>query len=547
MKVKSLLLMASVMSLLLTISCQGNSGKNCVLLDNGTVVQSELGVARVGDVLIKNGMIVSVADSIPGDGCEIIDCAGKVVVAGFIDSHVHIESSMVLPSAFGEAVLPFGTTSVIADPHEVVNVAGGDGLDVFLKEAAAASIDVFTVVPSSVPATPFDTNGAGKFLAKDMERFLNREDVVGLGEVMNFGDVVNRNPEIMDKITLFKGKTIDGHTAGMPEEMLENYVSAGISNDHECYDEKGMVARYEKGMNIYIREGSAAHNAEALLTVVKNANLNTDKFSFCTDDMHLSTIAAVGHISNIVRIALNLGFSWVDVAKMSSLNPSKYYNLAGRGDIKEGNVADIVVIAQDATKVHYVYKNGKLVAKEGVLLDAGKASNVSLQYANTVKFRELTAADFVMPDNLKNTALGLVDGQLLTKHIELKGDEWKNLTRLATIERYGKNGNIAVCAMDGYGIKNGAVATSVSHDSHNVVCAGDNEEDMAIACNRLKEIGGGYVIASKGKVVGDVPLKAFGLMSVENARTTASLILNLEAEAHKLGVNQNIDPFITVH
>lgn len=546
MKVKNLLLMASMMFLLLTFSCQGNSGENCVLLDNGMVVQSEVGVARVGDVLLKDGKIVSIADSIPSDGCEVIDCVGKVVVAGFIDSHVHIESSMVLPPAFGEAVLPFGTTSVIADPHEVVNVAGGEGLDIFLKEAAAASIDVFTVVPSSVPATPFDTNGAGKFLAKDMERFLNREDIVGLGEVMNFGDVVNRNQEIMDKITLFKGKTIDGHTAGMPEGMLDSYVSAGINNDHECYDEKGMLARYEKGMNIYIREGSAAHNAKALLTVVKNANLNTDKFAFCTDDMHLSTIAAVGHISNIVRIALNMGFSWVDVAKMSSLNPSKFYNLVGRGDIKEGNIADVVVIAEDASKVHYVYKNGKLVAREGELLEAGKANNVLEQYNNTVKFKDLTAADFALPENLKNVALGLVDGQLLTQRLDLIGEEWKNLTRLATIERYGKNGNIAVCAMDGYGIKDGAVATSVSHDSHNVVCAGDNEEDMAIACNRLKEIGGGYVIASKGKIVGVVPLKAFGLMSVENAETTASLISNLEAEAHKLGVNPNIDPFTTL-
>lgn len=372
------------------------------------------------------------------------------------------------------------------------------------------------------------------------------EDIVGLGEVMNFGDVVNRNQEIMDKITLFKGKTIDGHTAGMPEGMLDSYVSAGINNDHECYDEKGMLARYEKGMNIYIREGSAAHNAKALLTVVKNANLNTDKFAFCTDDMHLSTIAAVGHISNIVRIALNMGFSWVDVAKMSSLNPSKFYNLVGRGDIKEGNIADVVVIAEDASKVHYVYKNGKLVAREGELLEAGKANKVLEQYNNTVKFKDLTAADFALPENLRNVALGLVDGQLLTLRLELIGEEWKNLTRLATIERYGKNGNIAVCAMDGYGIKDGAVATSVSHDSHNVVCAGDNEEDMAIACNRLKEIGGGYVIASKGKIVGEVPLKAFGLMSVENAETTASLISNLEAEAHKLGVNPNIDPFTTL-
>lgn len=516
-----------------------------IVLKGGHVVDGETCSLYRADVLVSNGKISRIAEDITDANAETIDCSGKIITAGFIDAHVHIESSMVLPEAFGEAVLPHGTTSVIADPHEVVNVAGATGLHEFLDEAAKAPIDIFTVVPSSVPATPLDTNGAGKFLAADMAEFVSRPDIVGLGEVMCFYDVVNGNPEIMDKIAMFRDKAIDGHSPGISDEMLDKYIAAGVQNDHESNDAASMLARYRRGMNIYVREGSAARNANDLLSCIRDEHLDLSRFAFCTDDKHLATIAAEGHISYIVRMARSMGFSWGEVSRMASYNPCRFYHLANRGNIREGYIADIVITDDTCNSISLVIKNGRKVATDGRLLpDIHRTSDK--KFANTVHFRHLTPDDFSLPQSLTNIAIGLVDGQLLTLKVHPSAEERKNLSLLATIERYGKNGNMAVCLMKGYGIHNGAVATSVSHDSHNVICAGDNPADMAVACNRLKELGGGYVIASEGKVIGECALPAYGLMSDRDADTVSATIHELETKAHALGVNPGIDPFTTL-
>lgn len=496
-----------------------------LLLKNGSIADGERCMVIKTDVLIKGGKIVKIGQSLPTEDCEVIDCTGLMITAGFVDAHVHIESSMVLPSAFAAAVLPHGTTTVIADPHEIVNVAGAEGLRFFLKEAAAAPIHIFTVVPSSVPATPLDTNGAGKFLAKDMKDFVDRPDIVGLGEVMCYYDVVDRNSEIMDKIALFKHKTIDGHTSGMPAELLDSYVAAGVQNDHECADKESMLQRYDKGMNIYVREGSAARNAQELLRCAIDKKLDVSRFAFCTDDKHLATIAQEGHISYIVAMARSMGFNWGEVARMASYNPCRFYQLKDRGNVKEGYIADLVVTDDLCKRIACVIKDGKIVAKEMKLVSSqNKEREKRQEFANTVKFKDLDAQDFTLPEKLKNVAIELVDGQLLTRKAHLAEGEWEKETLLATIERYGKNGNIAVCVLKGYGIKEGAIATSVSHDSHNVICAGDNANDMAIACNRLKKLGGGYVIASKGRIVGELPLPAYGLMASGDEITTMEAI-----------------------
>ena len=518
-----------------------------ILLKNGKVVDSETGIITQQDVLISNGKVSQLGMNLPSDlTMDVIDCTGKIVTAGFIDSHVHIESSMVLPQTFGAAVLAQGTTTVIADPHELVNVSGIDGLTRFLDEAAQAPIDIFTVIPSSVPATPFDTNGAGEVLAEDMRPLVDRPDIVGLGEVMCFGDVVKGEKHILDKIALFKDKTIDGHTAGMPDEWLEAYVNAGVQNDHECIDEESMLHRYRLGMNIYMREGSAARNAKILLEAIKKHHLDISRFSFCTDDKHLATIAEEGHISYIVAMALRMGFTWGEVARMASYNPCQFYRLANRGNIREGYLADIVITDENCKNLSYVIKKGQVVATDKQLLLISQGS--SFDYPNTVHFRDLSAADFVLSDSMKQIAIELVDGQLITNKADLQEDEWKSLPILATVCRHarGHQTQIPVCLIKGYGIKNGAVATSVSHDSHNVVCAGDNAEDMAIACNRLKALGGGYVVASQGKVIGEFALPAYGLMSLEKATTASSKIDEVEKMAYALGVNPKIDAFITL-
>lgn len=516
-----------------------------ILLKGGKVADGATRRVFEADVLVEEGRIVSVGNA----GCaadEVYDCTGLVVTAGFADAHVHIESSMILPPAFGEAVLPHGTTFVINDPHEVVNVAGAEGLSQFLDLAAESPIDVYTVLPSSVPATPLDTNGAGKFLSEDMKPFLSRPDVVGLGEVMCYYDVAEGNPEILDKIALFEGRTVDGHTAGMPDGLVAAYAAAGVKNNHECTTEEEMMRLYEAGMNIYIREGSAARNARTLLRGVRRRRLDLSRFAFCTDDKHLSTIAAEGHIENIVRMALEEGFGFGEVAAMASYNPAVFYGLKGKGRVAEGYDADIVVTDENAAAIRLVFKNGKLVAKDGKkLFSSTKNGDKAFVFANSVKMRKLTADDFRVPAAVSEVAVGLVGGQLLTTREKVTGNE-AGLNLLATAERHGKNGNLAVCYLAGYGLRGGAVATSVSHDSHNVVCAGACAEDMAAACNRLREIGGGYVVAEGGKVTDELPLAAYGLMSTAGAEETATNIARLEERARALGVNPAIDPFTTL-
>lgn len=517
-----------------------------ILLQGGSVADGENMTVRRADVLVADGKIAAVGEGLSSDGAEVLDCTGLIVTAGYTDAHVHVESGMVLPEAFGDAVLPFGTTAIIADPHEVVNVAGGEGLKVFLKECDRARIDIFVCLPSGVPATPLDTNGAGKFTAADMTPFLSHPRVVGLGEVMCFRDAAEGEPEMAAKIALFKGKTVDGHTSGMPESMLDAYVAAGVCNDHECASKESMFARYDRGMNIYIREGSAARNASDLLDGVKERGLDIGRFAFCTDDKHLATIAREGHISYIAALAREKGFGWGEIARMASYDPALYYGLSDRGNIREGMRADIVVTSDDARHVRYVLKDGDLVAKDHkLILKHTRSEDKPAVFENTVHLRNFSAEDFSVPERLKNVAIGLVDGQLLTELVRVdEGEEGLNI--LATAERHGRNGNLSVCHLKGYGVKGGAVATSISHDSHNAVCAGDNGADMALALRRLKEIGGGYVIAAGGKIAAELPMPAFGLMATGGAEEVSRRIEEMERVAHAMGVNPGVDAFTTL-
>lgn len=517
-----------------------------ILLQGGSVADGENMTVRRADVLAKDGKIAAVGEGLSSDGAEVLDCTGLIVTAGYTDAHVHVESGMVLPEAFGDAVLPFGTTAIIADPHEVVNVAGGEGLKVFLKECDRARIDIFVCLPSGVPATPLDTNGAGKFTAADMTPFLSHPRVVGLGEVMCFRDAAEGEPEMAAKIALFKGKTVDGHTSGMPESMLDAYVAAGVCNDHECASKESMFARYDRGMNIYIREGSAARNASDLLDGVKERGLDIGRFAFCTDDKHLATIAREGHISYIAALAREKGFGWGEIARMASYDPALYYGLSDRGNIREGMRADIVATSDDARHVRYVMKDGELVAKDHkLILKHTKSEDKHAVFENTVHLRNFSAEDFSVPERLKNVAIGLVDGQLLTELVHADEGE-DGLDILATAERHGRNGNLSVCHLKGYGVKGGAMATSISHDSHNAVCAGDNGADMALALRRLKEIGGGYVIAAGGKIAAELPMPAFGLMATGGAEEVSRRIEEMERVAHAMGVNPGVDAFTTL-
>ena len=535
-----------VVALFLSVACSGGLTDDVpLLLKGGVVAHGENGCEEQADVLIVGDRIKTVGKDLTAKGAQVIDCAGMVVMPGFVDCHVHIESSMVLPVAFGEAVLPFGTTAVIADPHEIVNVSGKEGIQFFLDNAEQSPIDVYVSMPSSVPATMLDTNGAGEFLADDMAEFANHPLVVGLGEVMNPIEIKDKDPRLMAKIDLFKSKTVDGHMAGLSADMVKACAEIGIANDHESTCEEDLLMRNDAGINIYIREGSAARNADVLLTAARKHGVSTDQLAFCTDDKHLSTIAQEGHISTIVRMARAHGYSWGEVAKMASYNPCRFYNIKDKGSIKENYIADIAVMSNDATAVKYVIKNGKLVAKDCKKLYDCKDNN-SETFANTVQYRSFQAEDFVVPAKLENVAIRLLSGEIVTA-VAADGEfDNEKVNMIATIERYGKNGNFAVAKCVGYGITDGAIATSVSHDAHNVVCAGDNAADMALACNFLRELGGGYVIVSKGEIIGNFPLPAYGLMSAMNAEEAMNCIHRLEEVAHQMGVNPDVDPFITL-
>ena len=516
-----------------------------LLLKGGMVAHGENGDIEQADVLIVGNRITAVGKNLLVKKAQIIDCTDMVILPGFVDCHVHIESSMVLPVAFGEAVLPFGTTAVIADPHEIANVSGKDGIRFFLENAEQSPIDVYVSIPSSVPATLLDTNGAGEFLAEDMADFVNHPLVVGLGEVMNPIAVKDKDLQLMAKIALFKSKTIDGHMSGLPAEMVNAYAEIGIANDHESTCEEDLLIRNDANINIYIREGSAARNAKTLLVAARKHNISTNQLAFCTDDKHLSTIAQEGHISTIVRMAYEQGYTWGEIAKMASFNPCRFYKLKDKGSIKENYIADIAVMSKDAASVKYVIKDGILVAKDSKRLYECNKSN-SETFANTVQYRTFQADDFVVPSHLENVAIRLLPGEIVTAVSTSNEFGDSKMNKIATIERYGKNGNFSVAKCVGYGITDGAIATSVSHDAHNVICAGDNASDMALACNFLQELGGGYVIASKGEIIGYFPLPAYGLMSNLDAVEAMEKIHELEEIAHQLGVSRDVDPFITL-
>ncbi len=529
-----------------------------IILKNANLIDPEnLKITYGVDILIKNGKIEKVEKNCCFDATTVIDCKGKYVAPSFIDAHVHIESSMVAPCEFSKCILARGTTAIIADPHEIVNVGGVPALDAFLDMADKAVCDVFTVLPSSVPATKYDTNGAGKFLAQDMRKYLFNPKVVGLGEVMCFNDVLAENPEILDKIKLFKDKTIDGHTAGLDAKLVKKYASYGISNDHECANFDDAVVRYEAGMNVYIRQGSAARNAQSILEgIVANQKtypignknrFDLGRFAFCTDDKHLSDIFEEGHIDCIFRLAVKLGLGLEQASMLASYNAAKFYGLEDRGSVAVGKIADLVILNAESLMVECVLKNGKVAYCNGKLTLSTQNGGMFLDnMKNSVNYKTFTRQDF--EDKLKNcnTAIRVQQGQLLTDFLQIQNCDKAKLNMLATIERYGKNGNFSICYLEGYGLKNGALAISVSHDSHNVVVAGDNTNDMAVAVNRLKEIGGGIVLVSSGSVAKELALDIAGLMSSKDGKTVKKDIFEITKLAKRKGVFDGIDPIVTL-
>ena len=519
-----------------------------LVFKNAQVVNVFTKQVEQADVAVEAGVIAGVGQY---SGEEEVDCTGLYLCPGFVDAHIHVESTMAVPYEFARAVAMSGTTTVVADPHEIVNVCGAPAVEWLLKASEALPVDIYWMMPSSVPATPFETNGA-PFTAQEMAPFAQMGPrVAGLGEVMCYPDVVAGTGEIYGKLALFAHKHIDGHAPGLSGKALAAYAAAGIETEHECTSFAEAKEKLAAGLAILVREGSAAKNLTAIVEGLLKEGLPTDRFLFCTDDKHLDDIAREGHIRWNVHQAVQLGMPVVDAICMASYNAARVYGLKGVGAIAPGYRADIVLLDDwKQVHVHAVYKDGVPVEQK---IAAARRVPAPAALTHTMHFAPVTPQQLALPVQGKAHVIEMVPYQIVTRHAvePVPGANGlfrpnKTYSKLCVIERHGRGGNIAVCPLKGYGIAGGAIATSVAHDSHNIIAAGDNDGDIALAVNHLQKTGGGYALAAGGRILGALALPVGGLMSEapwEQTRDETNAILK---QAAKMGIPYHVDPFISL-
>lgn len=519
-----------------------------LVFKNAQVVNVFTKQVEQADVAVEAGVIAGVGQY---SGEEEVDCTGLYLCPGFVDAHIHVESTMAVPYEFARAVAMSGTTTVVADPHEIVNVCGAPAVEWLLKASEALPVDIYWMMPSSVPATPFETNGA-PFTAQEMAPFAQMGPrVAGLGEVMCYPDVVAGTGEIYGKLALFAHKHIDGHAPGLSGKALAAYAAAGIETEHECTSFAEAKEKLAAGLAILVREGSAAKNLTAIVEGLLKEGLPTDRFLFCTDDKHLDDIAREGHIRWNVHQAVQLGMPVVDAICMASYNAARVYGLKGVGAIAPGYRADIVLLDDwKQVHVHAVYKDGVPVEQK---IAGARRVPAPAALTHTMHFAPVTPQQLALPVQGKAHVIEMVPYQIVTRHaVEPVPSENglfrpnKTYSKLCVIERHGRSGNIAVCPLKGYGITGGAIATSVAHDSHNIIAAGDNDGDIALAVNHLQKTGGGYALAAGGRILGALALPVGGLMSEapwEQTRDETNAILK---QAAKMGIPYHVDPFISL-
>ena len=493
------------------------------------------------DIAIQYGTIVGVGQY---EGEIEIDLSGKYIVPGFIDAHMHIESSMLAPEELSKALLQEGTTTILADPHEIVNVKGKEALEYMLKANANTILDIYTMLPSSVPATELDTNGAGTFMLQDMEAYSKHPDVLGLGEAMRLEDVIYEEPGMMAKFELFKDKPIDGHAPGCAGKKLEAYRFADVLTDHESAAYEEALAKLRAGFFVLLRDGSQAHDLEPIVQGFVKNHIPFDRCAYCTDDKHIADILREGHISACIKKAIQCGVNLFDAYKMATINPAQMYKLKRKGAIAAGYQADLVILNDPETvEIDSVIKNGHRASLKHL-----KPIDPST-LLDTVTIPAITSESIEIKKKEKNDVIELVPNSLLTKHLQeevpgmiyFEPDGLYN--KLVVVERHGKNGNISAGILKGYGLKNGALASTISHDSHNMIIVGDNDKDILLAAKTLADIHGGYVLVKDHEVKHILPLPIGGLMSMDKASQVAALANSLEHEAHEMGVSETIDPF----
>lgn len=502
------------------------------------------------DVAIHDGYIAGIGEY---SGAAELDMEGKYLAPGFMDGHVHIESSMVIPGEFARAIAPKGTTTIVADPHEIANVKGIAGIKYILEGTENLPIDVYIMLPSCVPATPFENSGS-ILKAEDLMELIDHPRVLGLGELMDFANVILNEKSIMNKIILARNsnKLIDGHNPLLSGKELNAYIAAGVRTEHECTSAEGAKERLRLGTHLMLREGSAAKNVIDLIPALNESSMT--RCMFCTDDRHPEDILTSGHIDNNIRLAIRHGIDPVKAIQMATLNVARCYNLERVGAIAPGYKADVVVLdSLEDIEIHQVYKEGKLIAQEGEALFNIKSINDS-KMRNSVNMKPLTENCFdITTEEQGLRVIGLQPHSLVTKDLwrtvymeegKYITKEGKALLKIAVIERHNATGNIGLGLVKGLGLENGAIASSVAHDSHNIVVIGDSDLDMRTAVEHLQEIGGGIAIASEGNILRSLPLPIGGLMSDMPLEQLQEQLEDMLELTYKMGVSRDYDPFM---
>jgi adenine deaminase len=504
-------------------------------LTGGKVVDVFTGAIQEIDVALHDGVVVGFGDY---DCREEVRLNGAYLAPGFIEGHLHVESTMLSPAQLSLAVSPHGTSLIVADPHEIANVMGLQGIRAMLKNSQGLPVTFYYNAPSCVPATPLETSGAA--LGPDeLAQALSWKRILGLAEVMNFPGAVAGDPEVLEKIIAFKGRPVDGHAPLLSGKELNAYLMAGPNSDHECTDLAEAAEKLAKGMWIMIRQGTAAQNLDDLLPLVTPASER--RCMFVSDDRHPDDLAEEGHLDAILKLAVAKGLDPITAIRMVSINPARRFMFKKRGAIAPGWVADLVVLEDlQNFKVRQVYQAGTLVAQEGQAVDPA-APPFAGAAKSTMKLPQLDEEAFVLETTAaKARIIELVPGQVLTdESIEdaptegpyLCADPDRDLARLIVIERHGKNGNIGQGLLRGLGLRQGALASSVAHDSHNLVVAGIDIDSMLTAAHGVGEMGGGLCVTSGEKVLAEMPLPLAGLMSEQPLVRVVEALAQLDKAA----------------
>lgn len=498
-----------------------------------------------GDVAVVEGVIAGIGHY--DAAAHFVDLQGDYVVPGFINTHCHVESSMVSPDVYCKEELRHGTTTVITDPHEIANVAGIEGIRYMLETAGIMPINYFVQAPSCVPATPFEHAGAELNVEK-IKQLLAMPGVLGLGEMMNYPGVLDLDSAVLDKLSAAHGRVVDGHAPALSGNALQAYVAAGIDTDHESTSYMEAIEKLRAGIAVLVREGSACKDLEPIISGVVASGIQTDRLAFCTDDKHIADIRREGTIRHCIRRAIDLGMPATYAYAIASYHAAKIFGLQGIGAIAPGYRADFVVIGDlNRVEVKAVYKDGRHILADTLPRTAKTGAG-----RGSVNIAPLTIQSFLLAPREIYPVIGVQPYQVATKKTQWTQDEASaglasgQLCKLAVIERHHGTGNVGVGLLAGYGLQNGAVASTVGHDSHNLIVAGTHDADMLLAARKAQEMQGGYVYVSNGEVVGSVPLSVYGLMSDEEPESFIVSLESLIAAVHAAGVPSNVDPFITL-